>query len=456
MNLLGQPIPMNEFNQWKAKYQELVGEFERNKSSSTQLENLLLRVVIRLTMAARGLDPRFDSQLMEIIELLRKGVFSDKIRNQLDELSNALLLTKEEHHSSNLIEESKLLFKFLNCCLQSVEQQMILKNVQERVEQEEIKDVNTLFVALLKLPIWSSDSPQKKMPELPAKTGLFAKVLNRTLPKADAENSGKIDVGAVRDRICLLLDAVEIPAGLGSEAENIRNQLRMNEAPEAFLTALNEAIDFIAHVKSYVQSEQQAFESFLATLTEKLGTIEKQAIGVSAITQASVKDKQTTHETFSSEVERLRSGTRGATDIDQLKNLVTSRLEVIVYHLTKSRDKELDRLQLTEQQLSNLAGRLRELEEETQELHAKVHAERDLALRDALTSLPNRMAYEERVMMEVARWRRFLHPLTLLVWDVDFFKSINDRFGHQAGDKCLVIIGQELLESIRSTDFVAR
>ena len=157
MNLLGQPIPMNEFNQWKAKYQELVGEFERNKSSSTQLENLLLRVVIRLTMAARGLDPRFDSQLMEIIELLRKGVFSDKIRNQLDELSNALLLTKEEHNSSNLIEESKLLFKFLNCCLQSVEQQMILKNVQERVEQEEIKDVNTLFVALLKLPIWSSD-----------------------------------------------------------------------------------------------------------------------------------------------------------------------------------------------------------------------------------------------------------------------------------------------------------
>jgi diguanylate cyclase len=44
----------------------------------------------------------------------------------------------------------------------------------------------------------------------------------------------------------------------------------------------------------------------------------------------------------------------------------------------------------------------------------------------------------------------------LLVWDVDDFKSINDRFGHQAGDKALRVIAQSLKARLRETDFIAR
>jgi diguanylate cyclase len=43
-----------------------------------------------------------------------------------------------------------------------------------------------------------------------------------------------------------------------------------------------------------------------------------------------------------------------------------------------------------------------------------------------------------------------------MVWDIDFFKSINDRFGHKAGDKALVVIAETLQSSIRETDFVGR
>ncbi|MCW8905389.1 GGDEF domain-containing protein, partial [Sedimenticola sp.] len=69
---------------------------------------------------------------------------------------------------------------------------------------------------------------------------------------------------------------------------------------------------------------------------------------------------------------------------------------------------------------------------------------------------PNRLAYDERLEQEYARWKRFGEPLTLLVWDIDDFKRINDRFGHHAGDKALRIIGQSLLLGLRETDFVAR
>jgi diguanylate cyclase len=79
-----------------------------------------------------------------------------------------------------------------------------------------------------------------------------------------------------------------------------------------------------------------------------------------------------------------------------------------------------------------------------------------LALLDTVTGLPNRLAYEERIEQELARWKRFGNPLTILIWDVDDFKSINDRFGHQAGDKALRVIAQSLKARLRETDFIAR
>ncbi len=56
---------------------------------------------------------------------------------------------------------------------------------------------------------------------------------------------------------------------------------------------------------------------------------------------------------------------------------------------------------------------------------------------DALTNLPNRLAYDARLEREFARWKRHKNPLTLLVLDVDRFKQINDTYGHKAGDKAL-------------------
>lgn len=47
-------------------------------------------------------------------------------------------------------------------------------------------------------------------------------------------------------------------------------------------------------------------------------------------------------------------------------------------------------------------------------------------------------------------------PLTVLIWDIDLFKLINDNFGHRAGDKTLALVAQLILNNCRETDFVAR
>ncbi|MDH5484946.1 MAG: GGDEF domain-containing protein, partial [Gammaproteobacteria bacterium] len=54
------------------------------------------------------------------------------------------------------------------------------------------------------------------------------------------------------------------------------------------------------------------------------------------------------------------------------------------------------------------------------------------------------------------RWKRFGEPLSVAVWDVDYFKKVNDVYGHKAGDKVLKTIAQLLNDRIRTTDFFAR
>jgi diguanylate cyclase len=79
-----------------------------------------------------------------------------------------------------------------------------------------------------------------------------------------------------------------------------------------------------------------------------------------------------------------------------------------------------------------------------------------MSLLDPLTRIANRLAWDHRYGAERERWRRFRQPTCVAAWDIDQFKSINDRFGHRAGDKVISVVAEALSESIRSTDFVAR
>lgn len=80
----------------------------------------------------------------------------------------------------------------------------------------------------------------------------------------------------------------------------------------------------------------------------------------------------------------------------------------------------------------------------------------NLATHDALTGILNRRALEARMLEEVNRVNRYGHPLSVLMLDIDFFKKVNDSFGHIAGDQVLKGLAQWLVGALRNTDLVAR
>jgi len=75
---------------------------------------------------------------------------------------------------------------------------------------------------------------------------------------------------------------------------------------------------------------------------------------------------------------------------------------------------------------------------------------------DVLTGLLNRRALQNAAALAIAQAHRSGSPLTLLLLDLDHFKEINDRYGHEAGDAALGMIARCLTSSLRSSDLIAR
>ncbi len=78
------------------------------------------------------------------------------------------------------------------------------------------------------------------------------------------------------------------------------------------------------------------------------------------------------------------------------------------------------------------------------------------AATDSLTGLPNKRAVGDTLKRMLAQASRTLTPLGLLVLDLDHFKDLNDRFGHQVGDQVLAGVGAALRAAVRDSDFAGR
>jgi diguanylate cyclase (GGDEF)-like protein len=83
-------------------------------------------------------------------------------------------------------------------------------------------------------------------------------------------------------------------------------------------------------------------------------------------------------------------------------------------------------------------------------------AELELANFDTLTGLPNRAIFSDRLRKAVASAKTGRHQMAVMFVDLDHFKAVNDKLGHEAGDELLRIVANRIASCVRSDDIVAR
>ncbi|GHA24462.1 GGDEF domain-containing protein [Oceanisphaera arctica] len=142
-------------------------------------------------------------------------------------------------------------------------------------------------------------------------------------------------------------------------------------------------------------------------------------------------------------------------DSEHLKEEIELRMRGI-NHILVQHERLQDREQSLLKRMGEMDQQIQSLKSDTEHFKQQLNAQNDKLFIDSLTQIHNRAGMDERLEVEYRRWLRYQSPLCIALIDIDYFKAINDKYGHQAGDKALCLIAKTVQQSLRDSDFVAR
>ncbi len=251
-----------------------------------------------------------------------------------------------------------------------------------------------------------------------------------------------------------LLDHFKTVPAAQQKAIKARKRIAQGLRWFELVPTLEDIRDFV--LQAYIGADKE-YQQYLEHLYEELSDI-LSALGVSIKTEEQMRlAADTLQENVSEGVENITQAL-SENNTDALKQAVESHVHQLQLALTQfskqtAPNNEGDSLR---KQLHSLSKKIEKLEKNEKSMRDKLKEETKRAMTDTLTDLPNREAYNDRIHQEIQRWQRYGNPLTIAVVDIDFFKKINDNYGHQIGDKVLKIVAMTVAKLLREVDFMAR
>ena len=250
-----------------------------------------------------------------------------------------------------------------------------------------------------------------------------------------------------------LLDDLTLPERHRPQAESMRDRLKNGLNWYELLPILDDLATLMLAISD---SGQHEFEAYLQRLNERLESFQSNLQAASADHADSRTAAHALDTQIREQVGGLQTSMHEAADLEGLKHVLENHLEGLLGTMDEHRKQRDEREQEVAARLQSLAERVAHMEQEASGFREHLEEQRQKALIDPLTGLPNRAAWSERLDHEIGQWQQHGNTLMLAMLDLDHFKRINDNYGHLAGDKVLKIIATVLRKRLRGTDFIAR
>ena len=257
----------------------------------------------------------------------------------------------------------------------------------------------------------------------------------------------------IEDTLLGLLDDLTLPERHRPQAESMRDRLKNGLNWYELLPILDDLATLMLAISD---SGQHEFETYLQRLNERLESFQSNLQAASDGHADSRSAAQAMDTQIREQVDGLQNSMHEAADLDDLKQVLENQLEGLLGTMDQHRKQRDEREQEVAGRLKSLAERVALMEQEALGFREHLEEQRQKALIDPLTGLPNRAAWSERLDHEISEWQQHGNTLMLAMLDLDHFKRINDNYGHLAGDKVLKLIASVLRKRLRGTDFIAR
>jgi diguanylate cyclase len=253
-----------------------------------------------------------------------------------------------------------------------------------------------------------------------------------------------------------LVERLPLPPEVSEAALQVVESLEAGLGPEGLASAIEAVTGLVHRVRVSIQQEKRQLEALLKEVTGRLADLDKGLASAHRSVQANFAAGRSHDAAVREEVRGLEASTRGAEDLETLRAGVLATIESIRARMEAKQQEDGAREETLRQEIEELRHTTASLQGQVSEYQEKIRLARETSLRDPLTGCYNRLAYEERARAEEARWRRYHAPLSLIIFDLDHFKAINDSFGHRAGDEVLKTIAQIARQQLREVDVFAR
>ncbi|MBC3206176.1 diguanylate cyclase [Pseudomonas sp. SWRI111] len=257
----------------------------------------------------------------------------------------------------------------------------------------------------------------------------------------------------IEETLIGLLDDLTLPERHRPQAEAMRDRLQHGLNWYELIPILD---DLATLMLAITDSGQHEFEAYLQQLNERLEAFQSNLQAASdghADNRSAARAMDTQ---IREQVDGLQTSVQEAADLDDLKQVLENHLEGLLGTMDQHQKQRDAREQEVAARLKGLSERVAHMEQEAQGFREHLEEQRQKALIDPLTGLPNRAAWSERLEHEIQQWQQHGNTLSLAMLDLDHFKRINDSYGHLAGDKVLKIIATVLRKRLRGSDFIAR
>ncbi|GGD66985.1 GGDEF domain-containing protein [Lacimicrobium alkaliphilum] len=406
----------------------------------------LSQFILRLSKFYEGAVPALDKELQTL-----RGHLGGKINFTLAEVSVGKLTALLMENSDQVRLQNQKSHNLIENAIQSLQENNGLPEALKEDAQAFLRQVRQ-----------SQASVFTSLPHFEKALELFQKALiNFQARKAEPppgeslplQNATLVLHKEITDELRELVSQLTTSAKEDPQLKKVRDQLAKGLDHEQLLeccliiirTILREVIHERKHAERFVSSLHSTLDKVSQSVTH---SIEKSESTFQLKTDNTAQLKQ--------QVLNIEVAIDEAENIKLLRKQAGEYLAKIAATIDTREKADQDEQRVLMKLLNEMRDQLSHLEQETSEYKQRLLQQKYRSHHDELTQIPNRSAYNDRIELEYRRWRRYGTELSMALVDVDHFKTINDNYGHAAGDKTLQVIAQQMSKCLRSTDFLAR